>query len=241
MELNKIIDYELMYIIVDYGKGSKILKQAKKVGIPGGTICLGSGTTNDSLLNFFSVYEKKKEIVLIGASNRVANQVLAELDKKFNFHKPNHGIAFTIPIGRFLEGRRNVNEEVLKQEQEDEVQVEQTEVEIEKEVHNRKEKAMYQLITTIVDRGKAEEVVEAANGAGAKGGTIMKARGSGTSETARVFNMEIEPEKEMVLILSKEETTDQIVNSIRSALDIDQPGKGILYIQEVGKTFGVYE
>ena len=43
---------ELMYIIVDYGLGSKIINYAKKFGVTGSTICLGKGTIRNSFLEF---------------------------------------------------------------------------------------------------------------------------------------------------------------------------------------------
>ncbi len=54
---------------------------------------------------------------------------------------------------------------------------------------------MYDAIFVVVDKGKAEFVVEAANEAGAKGGTIIHARGAGEYEIEKIFSMEIEPEK----------------------------------------------
>ena len=100
---------------------------------------------------------------------------------------------------------------------------------------------MYQIIITIVNRGKAEDVIEAAKAAGSKGGTIINARGSGVNETSKLFNMDIEPEKEMVMILSKEDITENIVSSIHERLEIDKPGNGIIFIQNVNKTYGIYE
>ena len=100
---------------------------------------------------------------------------------------------------------------------------------------------MYQIIMAIVNRGMAEEVIEAAEAAGSKGGTIMNARGAGVRETKKVFNIEIEPEKEMVMILSKKDITEKIVSSIREKLEIDKPGNGIIFVQDVNKTYGIYE
>jgi len=53
--------------------------------------------------------------------------------------------------------------------------------------------------------------------------------------------MDIEPEKEIVLILSEADKTDAIVESIRRDMKIDEPGQGILFVQEVSKTYGLYK
>ena len=71
---------------------------------------------------------------------------------------------------------------------------------------------MYQSIIAIVERGHAENVIDAATQAGSRGGTIINARGSGIHETSTLFAMEIEPEKEVVLIVAEKKNTDHIVN-----------------------------
>jgi nitrogen regulatory protein PII len=42
--------------------------------------------------------------------------------------------------------------------------------------------------------------------------------------------MDIEPEKEIVMILSEKDSTEAIVASIRKKLKIDEPGNGIIFI-----------
>jgi nitrogen regulatory protein PII len=97
----------------------------------------------------------------------------------------------------------------------------------------------YRAIFTIVDRGNGESVIDSAKTAGAKGGTIFSGRGSGIHETEKLFSMEIEPEKEIVLIISDEDTATFIVEAIRRDMKIDEPGKGIVYVQPVSDIVGV--
>lgn len=98
---------------------------------------------------------------------------------------------------------------------------------------------MYKAIFTIVDRGKGENVMDAAKEAGAKGGTIINGRGSGIHETEVLFSMPIEPEKEIVMILAEDHLVNAIVSSIREKLEIDEPGKGIMFLLDVNKTYGL--
>jgi len=91
----------------------------------------------------------------------------------------------------------------------------------------------------VVDKGKAEDVIDAATAAGSRGGTIINARGSGIHETSKLFFMDVEPEKEIVMILSEKKDAEAIISSIREKLDIEQPGKGIIFVQEVSKVYGL--
>lgn len=100
---------------------------------------------------------------------------------------------------------------------------------------------MIQAILTIVDKGHAEEVIDAAVQAGSHGGTIINARGSGVHETATLFGMGIEPEKELVMILADQANTPQIVDMIYETLDLRQPGNGIVFVQNTTRVRGLYQ
>ncbi len=98
---------------------------------------------------------------------------------------------------------------------------------------------IFNAIYTIVDRGLADNVIEAAGKAGSKGGTVINARGSGIHETQKVFNILIEPEKEIVLILSEKENTKNVLDAITKELNIEEPGKGIMFVTNVIQTYGL--
>lgn len=211
--------FELLCIIVNFGLGTRIVKSAKNQGITGATVFLGKGTVKNRVLEFLELYDIRKEIVLMVAEKNLAHATLENLNHEFKFCKPNHGIAFMTSLTRFL-GSKNFNLNSIE----------------ESRGANGK---MYQAIFTVVDKGKAHEVIDVATQAGSKGGTIINARGSGIHETAKLFSMEIEPEKEIVLILTEIALTDGIVSAIRKELKIDEPGTGIIFVQDISMTYGL--
>jgi nitrogen regulatory protein PII len=75
--------------------------------------------------------------------------------------------------------------------------------------------------------------------AGATGATIINARGSGIHEKEKFFAMDIEPEKEIVMIILNKEKTDKVVKSINGTMDIEKPGKGIIFVMDVSRTSGL--
>ena len=91
----------------------------------------------------------------------------------------------------------------------------------------------WKMITIIVNTGYADDIMDAARKAGAQGGTITHARGTGTEEDAKFFGVQIVPEKEMIFILCKSDDTDKIVEAISSLKCLDEPGIGIIYTQDV--------
>ena len=211
--------FELIWAIVNFGKGSKVMHAAKKYGVTGGTVVLARGTANGAFADFLGLTDIRKEIVLMVSNKKTTTYALEELDKKFNFDKPNHGIAFTTGV---IEVIGSVGCKAA-----------------ESDMEKGAEEAMYCLITVVVDKGKAEDVIDAATAAGSKGGTIINGRGSGIHETSRLFFMDIEPEKEIVLILSEKKDCEAIVSSISEKMEIEKPGKGIIFVQEVSKVCGL--
>lgn len=211
--------YHLINIIVDCGKASKILHRAKQLGIPGATVCLASGTVNHGFLNFLGLRDTRKEIIYMAAEKSLSLEVLEKLNKEFEFSKPNHGIAYTTDICQVIGTSLIGFDKCIDEGDEN----------------------MHQLINVVVDRGKAEIVIEAATEVGSKGGTIINARGSGVHETQKLFGMEVEPEKEIVVIIAKTEDTEAIVENITLKIDISKPGNGIIYIQNVNRVYGLAE
>ncbi len=212
---------ELICVIVNFGMGSKILKTAKKYGVCGGTMMLARGTANSGIWNYVGLSDIRKEILYMVTDTDTAYRVLEKLNLEYKFDKPNHGIAFTTSICATLGTRKCKCED--------------------QKIERGEDNMRYQSITIIVDKGNAEDVIEAAITAGAKGGTIVNGRGSGIHETSKLFSMDVEPEKEIVIILSEVDRTGAIVSAIRENMNIDEPGKGIIYVQDVAKTYGIYK
>jgi nitrogen regulatory protein PII len=99
----------------------------------------------------------------------------------------------------------------------------------------------YSLIMTIVNRGYAELVMDAAREAGASGGTVLYARGTGAHATEKFMNIGIEPEKEVVLTLVRYEAVREIMHAILEAGGLRTKGKGISFTLPVTDLVGFSE
>ncbi|MCL2110734.1 MAG: P-II family nitrogen regulator [Clostridiales bacterium] len=207
--------YSLIRCVLNMGDASKALSYAQNYGIRGASVSIGRGTVNSRLLDFFALNEVRKEILTMVVESDLASEALKRIAEDMNFEKPNHGIAFSYTISEFR-GAKNTSEIV------------------------RKGEGMYKIIYVIVDKGKAEDVLDAAREAGSRGGTIINARGAGIRDIQKVFSFEIEPEKEKVFIITKAEQKDAIVDSIRKHMQIDEPGKGILYVVDIDEVYGLH-
>ncbi|HHY18335.1 MAG TPA: P-II family nitrogen regulator [Firmicutes bacterium] len=97
----------------------------------------------------------------------------------------------------------------------------------------------YNLIVTIVNKGWADEIVEASKNAGAEGGTIIYGRGTGIHEQRNFFGIVIEPEKEIVLTVVEKNKSKKVLDSIQTAGKLDQPGTGIAFVLDLQEVAGI--
>lgn len=215
-----IMDLEIAIVIVNFGSGSRVLKIAKRSGIQGGVVTIGQGTVRSHFLEFLELADIRKEIVMLVSGAATINTVLDNLDNELNLSKPNHGIAFTMPVSDLCVTGKNPRHH---------------------HANGGEYEFMYQSIIVVVERGKTELVMDAARGAGARGGTVMKARGAGSYESNRLFHMDIEPEKEIVMILATAADAEKIVGAIRCRMDEDgaESVNGVIICHDVRKVYGV--
>lgn len=206
--------------ILDFGKGSNALKLSEELGAMGGTIFLGRGSLRAEWLNILGAFDIRKEIFMAIIDEKLEDDFYDKMSKKFSLNKPHNGIAFSMPLKYCLNLKDSKYVSKLQK----------------KGVNN----VDYESIFVIVDKGSASDVLEAAESAGSTGGTVFHGRGSGTQEKAKLFNIEIEPEKDIVLILSKVEKTESIVSAIGERLNISEPSNGIIFVMDVSRTLGLY-
>lgn len=97
----------------------------------------------------------------------------------------------------------------------------------------------FDLIVTIVNRGFSDLVMDAARAAGASGGTILHGRGTGLHEAERFFGIEIQSEKEIVLILTLSCERRAIMAAIAEGAGLHTQGKGLTFSLPVDEVSGI--
>ena len=97
----------------------------------------------------------------------------------------------------------------------------------------------YDLIMVVVNRGFSDYVVETAREAGATGATIINARGTSIHETQKFLGLNIQPEKELILILVNKDERNKIMTEICAAANLNKEGKGLCFSLPVSDLKGI--
>lgn len=214
-------DMSLMCLILKNHEADKAMNIARENGLNIGTIFHAHGTSKQKIWRVLGLDDVLLECLIIAGPGRQISQLLSEINDVFHFEKPHNGVGFSVPLSSV----RGANFDDYTEENTADIK------------RNGGEN-MYEAIVTIVDRGQAELVVEIGDQAGAQGGTILHGRGT-ARKAKKIFNMEINPEKEIVLTIVPQEKTAQITQALFDGLGLDEPNSGILFTLDLDETYGI--
>lgn len=214
--------YRLLTVIVNRGKGSKILRYVSKLGVTGASCLLGKGTVKSRPLELIEMDEVNKEVLLIIVRANREHELLTKLNEKFHFDRPHHGIAFTISLAGILHVHEGYSLRWLTNEVRQNDGTGQT------------------LVFIIVDKGQAKTIVQLSQKAGFYGGTIIKARGT-AGEMNIVLDMLVEPEKEAVLMLTDREHVHKLVRILDEEFNFRGKNTGMIIMADIHQTIGLFQ
>ena len=91
------------------------------------------------------------------------------------------------------------------------------------------------MITCIVQASQADKVVKAAQNVGAQGATVTYARGTGVRERMGLMGVTIDEQKEMIRVIVSEEQADRVFEAMYLAGELDKPGMGIMFMNNLDR------
>ena len=97
----------------------------------------------------------------------------------------------------------------------------------------------HEAIFCIVNSGYSEAVMDAAKKLGARGGTVINARGTAGKEAETFFHITVQPEKEIVMILVPKEIKDAVLHALYNEVGLDTAGQGIAFSVPVDSVVGL--
>ncbi|WP_191016618.1 P-II family nitrogen regulator [Treponema zioleckii] len=200
---------KLLISVVPHDKGEKLTRSAMESGCGGGTVLLGRGLAKSNLAAILGLGESSKDVILMIVSESSRSAIARAIKLATSHEKKGFGELFSCDIGDFF--RLGSDEKTEGRE------------------NQKKENCMNEMITVIVNKGYADDVMAAARSAGATGGTVVNARGTARETDERFFGMHIVPEKEMLIMLVSSDKKDAVMNSIHQLKCLKEPGMGIAY------------
>ncbi len=215
----------LMNTIVSRGMLPKILSFYQETKIAANLVTLGRGTAASEVLDYFGLEASEKAVLFSVVTDSVWQEVKKGLTRRFRIDVPGTGIAFCVPMAS-VGGRREL--EFLTQNQD-----------YRKGEESGLKDTAHEMLVVISNQGYTEQVMDAAKKAGAGGGTVIHARGTGMEKAEAFFGISLASEKEMTFIVAKSSQKKAIMESVMREAGMESKAKAIVFSLPVTDTAGL--
>lgn len=203
----------------------KFLPFYQEQGVSVNMVTLGRGTAVSEMLDYFGLDTSEKAVLLAVVTGDTWNVVKKGLRRKFQIDVPGTGIAFTVPLSS-IGGRREL--QFLTEYQP-----------YEKGEESSLKDTKHELIVVIANQGYSNLVMDAARSAGAGGGSVLHAKGTGMERAESFFGVSLASEKEMIFIVTKTSQRKAIMEAVMKQAGMDSKAKSIAFSLPVADTAGL--
>ena len=216
---------ELVVAVVDTAQAESVLRVYRENHALVSFECMARGTARTEMLDLLGLGETSKAIVMCLAGHQLAQHLLERLGYELKMRYPGRGIAFSVPVtGIGVRWHKLLT------------QAEQTEV---VEMDRVEKKDGFDVVAVVMEQGYTNLVMDVARKAGARGGTVISARGIAEDEVKQFFGIEIQAEKEIVFLVVKGEEKQEIMTAIMKAVGMKTKSHGIVLSLPVSNAIGL--
>lgn len=218
-------DLYLMTTIVDKKMAKRYLDLYKDNNRQVMFLAFGVGTASSEILDYLGVEHNEKVIVFMVQQEEQWLDIKKKLRRDLKIDAPGSGIAFTVPLSS-VGGKRTLN--FLLENDDYQVGEEST-----------LKDTTHELIMVIANQGNIDLVMTAARSAGAYGGTVVHAKGTGIEAAEKFMGVSLATEKEMIFIVAKKEQKNDIMQAIIKDAGAATRAKAIVFSLPVTDTAGL--
>ena len=189
------------------------------------------GTASSAVLDLLGLAESEKTVHISLLFHDKMKSLIKKLTNEMWIDLPGRGIALAVPLSSI--GGREALGYFSGEETEQTKESEETTVET--KAQDRKT----ELIVVICEKGHTDLVMDAARSAGARGGTVSRAKGTGAQYTDKFFGLSIAEEKEIIYIVSSSEHKSAIMTQIMTQAGSASPAHAVVFSLPVTDTAGL--
>ena len=215
----------LMTTIVDRNQVRKYLHLYEEEGLQIMLVTLGDGTASGDVLDYLGLEATEKAVIFSVLTDENFYKTKKSLQKKLQIDAPGGGIAFIVPFSS-IGGKKALQFFTVGQD-------------FQKEEESALKDTTYELVIVIANQGYIEMVMDAARGAGAYGGTVIHAKGTGMEQAEKFMGVSLAAEKEMIFIVAKKEQKNDIMKAVMEQAGMDTKAKSIVFSLPVTDTAGL--
>ncbi len=183
------------------------------------------GTAPNKIMDILGLGSIDKIVIFSVMPKNLSRQVLKKLAKVLMLGMANSGIAFSLP----LSGTSGAYVKMFDEGDYPEIRKDGSTVSDEK----------YSMIAVNVNRGYSNQVMDAAREAGASGGNVITSRRIANEAVTAKWGLGNQEEKEIVLIVAKDESKVDIMKKITEKCGISTEAKAMVFSMPIDQVEGL--
>ena len=215
----------MMTTIVDRKIANKYVDLYKENDLNVMLLTLGLGTATNDILDYLGLDNPEKAVIFSVLQEDSWLETKKQLQKKLQIDAPGGGIAFIIPLSSI--GGKKALQFLLQKE------------DYQKQEESTLKNTTHELIIVISEQGYTNLIMDAARAAGAHGGTIIHAKGTGMEAAEKFMGVSLAAEKEIIFIVSKTEGKNAIMQAVIKEAGLESKAKAIAFSLPVTDTAGL--
>lgn len=158
---------------------------------------IGRGTATKNILDVLGLGSREYHIIMTIADRKSTDALIDSARRTLYIDAPGHGIIVATPI-KSVGGGKTLSYLNGGKPTEGAPDINYN----------------YEIILAIANEGYTDTVMDAAREAGARGGTVLHGKGTGSKDAEKFFSVSIASEKEVIMIVSKSSEKAAIMKSI---------------------------
>ena len=227
----------LVIAIADRENTERVIETFRESNVFTTDIVLGTGTAPTEILDYLYLSPNEKAVVFGVVTNAGLLPLLKNFKRKLYIDVPGNGIVATVPLNS-IGGKRSLEYILDGQTLDTSVRRIRTAAAEERE-ERMYIKTDFELIMVIANEGYSDIIMDAARGAGAGGGTVLKAKGTGAEYSEKFFGFSIASEKEMHLLVTPAQGRNAIMKAIMEKAGLDSKAQAIVFSLPVSNAIGL--
>lgn len=216
---------ELYYVlsVIDRNRAKEMLDIHQNLQLSVVLTNLGKGTATSEHLSLYDLAETEKAVISTVAGDASVKQLIRTAKRKLFIDIPGNGVMMVIPMKSIGGGKSLAyltDGQTLGGATPD-------------------MNFEHELIIVILNEGYSDMVMDAARDAGATGGTVLHAKGTGRARTEKFFGVSLAEEKDMIYILASARKKASIMKAISRECGTETKAGAICFSLPVSEVAGI--
>jgi nitrogen regulatory protein PII len=237
-----------LFLIVDWDKLDVISETLAGESCLLSFVCNGSGTASSEIIDLLGIGATVKAVFFCLVQSADTPRIIQEVRRALGPRSAGAGIAFSVPLAgvtariftMFEEAAQDASAQGAGAEMQDVRAAGDKGSSTQEEDRGMKAIEINNgMIISILNRGNSEAFMIKARKAGARGGTVISARGISQEVMKKFFGISVQDEKEIIIILADKDMVVPIMDAVKSDFGPSSKAAGVIFSLPVDRVMSL--